>query len=307
MNLALHRPGLIAVLATALVLCLSAILPRAAQATFPGKPGVIVFSLDSGGWRGEGQLYAIQPWQAEPRQLTWNEYDSEPSFAPSGQRFVFQRSSPNRPGIYQYDMVSGRVMRLVRGRSLGSPAFGRREMIAFTRDTPIGRDLFLRTAGGKLRRLTATNGMHEEEPSFTPSGKRIVFLRRSGSFKTQELCSVRIDGMDLQVIDPVKAITSPDISPNGRWLAWENLIGFDGASVGQRSLRPATPRPGFSPAEYPVYSPGGGKVAFSNYEGLWLAPVSGGRDSETLIYRTGEGFWGGGNPWPQNLAWQPLP
>lgn len=290
-----------------LSLALLALLPQAAQATFPGKPGVIVFNLDSGGLRGAGQLYAIQPWQTEPRQLTWNEFDSDPSFAPSGQRFAFLRSSPNRPGIYQYDMASGRVTRLVAGRSLASPAFGRRGMVAFTRDTPIGSDLFLRTADGELHRLTRTTGIKEEGSTFTPNGKRIVFLRRSGSFKTQELWSIGTDGADPREIDAPFHGRMLDVSPNGRWLAFQGIYSFNSPWAGQRSLRSDSRRSAFSDAAYPTYSPGGGKIAFSNHEGISLAPVNGERDSETLIYRTGEGLWGGGNPWPSNLAWQPLP
>lgn len=289
-------------------LALLGVLPQAALATFPGKPGVIVFNLDSGGWRGEGQLYAIQPWQTEPRQLTWNEFDSEPSFAPSGQRFVFLRSQPGRAGIYQYDMVSGRVTRLVRGRSLEGPAFGRKGMIAFTRDTPIGPNLFLRTADGRVRRLTSTEGPREEEPVFTPNGRRIVFLRRSGSFRTQELWSIRTDGTDLRLIDAHPYGYRLDISPNGRWLALQGIYSFNWPWVGQRSLRSDSGRSTFRDAAFPTYSPGGGKIALSNYEGLWLAPVNGDENSKALIYRT----WDRDSlttpgPWPQNLAWQPLP
>lgn len=292
-------------------LCLLGVLPRTAQATFPGRPGVIVFNYArTGGFHSAGELYAIQPWQTEPRQLTWNGYDSDPSFAPSGQRFAFLRSSPDRPGIYEYDLASSRVTQLIPGRSLGGPAFGRRGMVAFTRLTAIGHDLFLRTADGRVRRLTATNGIVEEEPVFTPNGKRIVFLRRAGSLRHIEIWSIRADGSDLRLVDDGRDNYRPDISPNGRWLAWESLYSFLpvfelGTGISQRSLRSGAPRSGFSDAAYAAYSPGGGKIAFSNYEGIWLDSIGGG--SRSLIYRTWDGPPTAPGPWPHNLAWQPLP
>lgn len=305
------NPRSIAALAV-VCLCLLAVLPRAAQATFPGRPGVIVFSLGQfGGPHSRGELFAIQPWQTEPRQLTWSKYDSDPSFAPSGRRFAFLRSQPGKAGIYQYDFANSRVTRLVAGGSVGSPAFGRRGMLAFTRSTAIGRDLFLRTANGKVRRLTASREAEEEEPVFTPNGKRIVFLRRPGSFRHLEIWSIRADGGDPRLVDDGRDQYRPDVSPNGRWLALESLISYLpvfelGTGIHQLPRRSDERRSAFSDAAYPAYSPGGDKIAFSNYEGIWLTPV-GGDGSRSLIYRTWDGPPTAPGPWPNNLAWQPLP
>jgi len=305
-----RRWSIFAALLFGVALCVVAALPQVATAAYPGRPGVIVFSLGQfGGPHSSGELYSIRPWQSEPRQLTWNDSDSDPSFAPSGQRFAFLRSQPGKAGIYQYDLASSRVTRLVAGGSVGSPAFGRRGMIAFTRDTAIGRDLFLRTADGKERRLTASNDVKEEEPIFTPNGKRIVFLRR-GSLRDIEVWSIRVDGRDPRLVSNGRDQYTPDISPNGRWLALENLISFLpvfelGTGIHQLPLRSDARRSGFGDAAYPAYSPGGGKIAFSNYEGIWLAQVGGG--SRSLIYRTWDGPPEMPGFWPNNLAWQPLP
>ena len=87
-----------ALLAAAILLCLLATFSTYAQATFPGRPGLIVFNLKefySGGF--SGGLFAIQPGEAQPRQLTTNPADHNPSFAPL--RRVADLPSHRRPRL----------------------------------------------------------------------------------------------------------------------------------------------------------------------------------------------------------------
>lgn len=177
----LRKPRSLAALVVA-SLCLLGALPHAARASFPGRPGVIVFNLISVNPPAEteptGGLYSVQPNGTELRQLTTNPRDYEPSFSPSGKWLAFRHFGPNADeGLYVLDMRTGKPMELASGQGDQNAAFGRRGMIAFTRFVDHSYDLFVRLRNDRLRRLTKTSVATEDDPVFTPNGTRIVFTR----------------------------------------------------------------------------------------------------------------------------------
>lgn len=128
-----HRRGL--TVATA-ALCLFAIVAPSARATFPGRPGLVVFSkveLHGDGAEVSGGLFAIRPGQTQPRQMTSNPMDNDPSFAPSGKQLVFRRSGSSGGGIYVLNPNTGETKRVASHQSDLDPAFGPRGMIVFSR------------------------------------------------------------------------------------------------------------------------------------------------------------------------------
>lgn len=70
MDLFVPKRAAAALLALSLI-WLAALAPSTAEATFPGKPGLIAFNLLTFPGNGEptGGLYAIEPGQPQPRQL----------------------------------------------------------------------------------------------------------------------------------------------------------------------------------------------------------------------------------------------
>ncbi|HEV2790953.1 MAG TPA: hypothetical protein VGV69_06605 [Solirubrobacterales bacterium] len=293
MSLTLRKASLVA--AALVVICLSAATTRTADATFPGRPGVIVFNMIT--FQGDGReftggLYVIRPGQKRPRQLTKNRFDYDPSFAPSGQKLVFRRVSDSGGGIYTLNIRSGNAKRLTTVGGDLDPAFGPSGTIVFSRFVnESGYDLFLRNPNGRLRQLTSNSG-RDREAVFTPDGERIVFrrdYRRVVPFTVAEggppegLYSIRIDGTGLRAIKRGARPRNFDISPDG-----QNFVFGSATEI------------------YPAYSPAGSKIAYTNYEGLWIrrADESG---SPKLVLATDYRPYEAGGALVIQPAWQPLP
>lgn len=310
--------------AAAALLCLFAIAAPAADATYPGHPGVIVFNkieFHGAGADLTGGLFAIRPGE-QPRQLTTNPTDYSPSFAPDGSRLAFRRVNTPEPGVYVLELATGTTTRLTsRGDDL-DPAFGPKGMIVFSRFVRASGsyDLVLRTRDGRLKRVTSGKAA-DEEPVFTPDGRRIVFFRRPGRAVALEsraegsgrLFSIRVDGSGLKALKGVgEDGSSYDISPDGGRLLFFRIQGGNTieevtTTAWTQRLRGGRPSLLVSNASYPTFSPAGGSVAYSNHEGLWMLRADG-RGAPTLLvdaknfndYRPGSSL-------VIQPAWQPLP
>jgi Tol biopolymer transport system component len=272
-----------------MLLCVLAGAAPAARATFPGRPGVIVFNKiefhDNS--QPTGGLFAIRPGESRPRQLTSNSTDYDPSFEPSGKRLVFRRSDGPGEGIYVLDLRTGRTRRVASHRGDQSPAFGPEGMIVVSRFIDGSYDLVLYDEDGKTRRLTSDNG-GDEGAVFTPDGRRIVFLRnyrtavalsRRGTDSEREgVYSIRVDGTGLKFLRPSnRSGFDFDLSPDGRRFTFRG-----------------------------TFSPNGRKLAYADRKGLWLRRADG-RGSPTLLLRTNYKPYKEGGSLIVQPAWQPLP
>lgn len=320
MRIPICRSGLaLALVVTSL--CWAGGLPPDAQATFPGKPGLIVFNLtfhSPGAPDYSGGLFAIRPGANKLRQLTENPWDYSPSFAPSGRRLVFERNNLE-PGLFVLDLDSGSTRWLVSTKeSDRDPAFGKRGEIAFARFTGHSYDLFLRTADGQVRRLTRTRVAKERDPVFSPDGERIFFVRDYRRFKplalsadrtepAERIYSIRTDGTGLRLIGEVKRIFDLDVSPTGHALAFEAFGSgsnqLDGAAVWTKHLRGGAPRVVTVDAGHPAFSPAGDEIAYWNYKGIWTVGTDG--RGRKLAY--GAEYVNNSGALAIDPAWQPLP
>jgi Tol biopolymer transport system component len=319
------RPLSLNSIAVSLLTALACLLPAvpAADAAYPGRPGVIVFSLtfhqgNEGGAGGTetGGLYALRPGTGMVRQLTNNPRDFEPSFAPSGKKLVFVRSHGLAPGlpypinsISTLDMRSGAVKQLTDGYYDLDPSFGPRGMIVFSRYEPISRTtyLVLRTADGRLHRLTNGAG-YDHYPVFTPNGRRIIFARDREGLKTT-LLSIRPDGHGLRRLVYQVVASNLDISPDGGLLAFNAVRELPNGersygswiwpvSGGQLRLLARSGR-------HPAFSPSGRKIVYSNDAGLWLRPAYRHRPVQQIFQAEYE-FESGNGALAMDPTWQPL-
>lgn len=190
---------------------------------------------------------------ATAQTLTEDSSDGEPTVSPDGRLIAFTRL-------------------------LGEPGNYRTEVLTMRRD------------GSGVRRLTGDGAIEgaDFEPSFAPSGKRILFVRLEDETlrgtNQGDIYSIRIDGSGLQQITSGRhADRSPVLSPDGRQLVFARspLIRGSGSVQWGRShiysmrpdgsrLRDLTPRlyirqrrqRNFDASE-PVFSPNGRTIAFT--------------------------------------------
>lgn len=298
--------------------CLLAIISEGAWATYPGRAGAIVFNLvhlDEGAPEPTGGLYLLDAPGKQPQQLTDNPWDYNPSFAPSGKRLVFRRINTPDEGLQVLNLETGAIQRLTIDGADTEPAFGRHGQIAFSRfsDKSQSYDIFLRTPGGSLRRLTSDPG-NEGDPAFTPDGKRIVFYRDHSQFvlvgnigaeepEPDGLYAIDTDGADLDAVGEIESPWSFDISPNGRRLAFARIEQVP--EISTMSLITGRTNPIQGEAMFPTYSPGGNQIAYSNHSGLWIRSVVGTGRPERIL--PAEYSNSGVGDLLIDSAWQPLP
>ncbi|HET7445770.1 MAG TPA: hypothetical protein VFJ57_14045 [Solirubrobacterales bacterium] len=306
--------------------CLLAVIASAAQATFPGHPGLIVFSkvtLDPQSGEGTGGLFAIQPGQGTLRQLTNNPRDYSPSFDPTGRKIVFRRvATPPAStvgGIYMLDMKSGETRSLTSVGSDTDPAFGRGGEIVFSRffRSSGSYDLVLRRSSGKLLRLT-TDSANDGDAVFMPDGERIVFSSverhlvaltgaRRGALE-ERIYSIRTDGTGLRLISRLPGAEDLDVSPDGREISFSASLASspapNGFAVLTRLIGKRNSRVVAKDGSAPVYSPAGAEIAYTNHRGVWVHPL---RDPARRVVATEYEPMTPGGELVVDPAWQPLP
>ena len=184
---------------------------------------------DPRGNRGpDFELFVMNRNGANPRQITFNEFDDEdPAWSPDGTRIVFARDLNPVRGKVNYDLFTIAAdgtdeRRLTDSRGVDDlqPNWSSRGKIAFTSDRD-GDDLevyTMRPDGSKVRRLTS-NKHNEEFPNWSPNGRAIVFHReRDGNF---DVYRVRARGGGIERLTAGKAGDGvPAPSPNGRMVAF---------------------------------------------------------------------------------------
>lgn len=213
------------------VVLLPAILPATSPAAYPGRNGLIAYTGSEHSSRGELQeIFTIPPSGGEPTQLTHNGLvDHSPAWSADGRRIVFVRGTDSKTAIW--------TMR----------ANGRHQH--------------------EIIRLGFRASSSLVDPSFTPSGGRIVFaLRRS-------IATVGIHGNDLRRLvfgSGQGAVGSPAYSPDGKRIAFTGLP--EGRDVrhsiwtmdrdGSHLRRVTFPRPAYSFDDRPDWRPDGRRILF---------------------------------------------
>ena len=156
------------------------------------------------------------------------------AIAPDGTRVAFSSSESAGRDVWVFDRA-----RRTRGRLTLDPDADTAPVwspdsrrIAYRSDRR-GGGLFIRAADGadEERRLTNAEGLYHTPYTFTPDGRRLLFVEFR-DYKQQDVMSVRLDspgtgsGAGPARIEPVltgpAAELRPALSPDGRWLAYQS-------------------------------------------------------------------------------------
>jgi Tol biopolymer transport system component len=234
-----HFPRLLAAalaiaMAASILVLLAATQP--VKAAFPGTNGRIVFEKDPDGYRGpkDSEIYSINFKGDNLRRLTDNDTgDTGPAFSADGTKIVY---SGGRKGPASYSA-----------------------------------DIFVMKANGsdktrvtKERQIAGASKANDLQPSFSPGGRRIAFVRE-GQGTNSDIYRIRTDGTGLTRLVDIPSFEyhsggDPAWSPNGTKIAF-----FSGVEEAYsiETVRPdGTGRKSVTEGYAPNWSPDGSRIAF---------------------------------------------
>lgn len=202
------------------VLSLSAVV---SPATFPGKPGKIVFD----GLRGSHgfHLWSVSADGGPAKKLPGSAGCEQPALAPDGRTVVFLKGGTDKVFTQRLDGTHRKRLKAATGGfdpSFSGPA-GKR--ITFERD----RNILVVGANGKhLHRLTGDR--RGSAPQFSPNGKLIAFADRGA------ITLMHSDGTHVQTLTPGHGDSYPSFSPNGKRIVFSRdsfiaVMKLDGSHV----------------------------------------------------------------------------
>jgi Tol biopolymer transport system component len=244
-----------------------------ANATYPGRNGLIAFHSDT----DQGaQIFTVRENGRDLRQITHvSGHARLPDWSPDGRRIAFELEAADRAGVAIMNADGSDLVRLplAPGVFEGDPSFtpdGRRIVfVAFDGET---EGVWSMKLDGSDRRLITTAGA--PDPNVSPDGRRLAFLGFDGEPFGQALFTSRIDGGHPAPITPFSFNVGfkHDWAPDGRRLAFIHNADF---AFPDRSANIATIRPngtglrfvtnyrgGDVNAFFGSYSPDGRRIAF---------------------------------------------
>jgi dipeptidyl aminopeptidase/acylaminoacyl peptidase len=300
-----------------------------AEASFPGRNGVIAFARavpPFGGPESVGArtIWAVKPRSARTRQLTrvprrcgrrgWTWSDVEPSFSASGRLVVFRhedKCDPRSPdGIYIMRSDGSRRRLLVEDKRADQPALSADgETLAF--DTKVGATTYLASVRqpDSKRELSVSGSPSVCDPSWSSTGRLALTL----GVWAAHIGTVTRQGTDLQLVSRSSRDQMPDWSPDAQRIVFareaalvhqgpgSNVLIAAVAPKSQRRPRYLT-RTRYAHAYFPVWSPDGRYIAFSRSRGttvvgaLWIMRADG-RRKRLIARRIAY----------SRISWQPRP
>ena len=308
------------ILAASLVGAAVLTMAGVATAAYPGANGRI--ALEQG-----GVIYSIRPDGSDRRQLTTDTGSHGPRWSPDGRLISFHRAGD----IWVMQADGGAAHRVTSGAANDiDPSWspdGRRLVFSRTTDgTLAGRSLVVvSTAGGSVHRLTARSDGCAVEPTWSATGRYVVYWDRCAGGTSGTGNAIRKVNTGTGAISVVVGVdglaqpdgrvsyigTGPDLTPGGGRVVFTAADPSDNCGVAITDLSGRGFRFLSSPIDCgvflsndPAVSPDGTQVVFTaGNENPQLKVVS---TAGTL--QTGRNIYESGtNDFPLRPDWQPRP
>jgi Tol biopolymer transport system component len=273
-----------------------------------GGPQYPVFSPDGRElvYSMAGSLWRQKIGSGEARELTHAAgYDYQPDWSPDGKRIVFVRYAKDAVELHELDLASGRDSVLTHEGAVNlEPRYspdGRWLAFVSTEGSghfelklaEIGRGKMLpaRTlVGGRkseVPRYYYSAFDHAISPSWTPDGKRLVFVsNREVAYGTGDFWSVSVaDPADLKRIHGEETTwrATPQVGPDGRRVLFSSYHGRQWHQLWLTTMDGAPPLPltfGERDVVQARWSPDGERIVYVSNElgdtSLWVQDVAGG-------------------------------
>lgn len=167
--------------------------------------------------------------------------------------------------------------------------------LAVTRVRPAWTGISLVSLDGTVTALTRHPGWQDDDPSWSPDGRRIAFTRSRDGYRSFHVFVMRADGSHVRRVTSGRGDERPAWSPDGHWIAY-------GSTSGIRLVRPNGRSDhavhGTGDATWPAWSADGTRLLYT--KGAWI--VSARRDG-THRKRLVRGREGAASPDGRTLAY----
>ncbi len=185
-------------------------------------PGSLVVSLGS----QEQSLYELRReangrWGTIAPRTEGPYADRQPAYSPDGKWILFSSNRSGNLDLWRLNRESGALQRLTDNEAQDwDPATspdGQRLLFSSNRS---GRfEIWMAEADGSSPRQV-TNVENAQNPTMTPDGEWIVFVRQNAGENEIGVWRIRPDGRDLTLIKRTRNAFIPDTSPDGRFVAF---------------------------------------------------------------------------------------
>jgi TolB protein len=266
-----------------------------AQATPPGKPGPIAFQRAIDPQDEEStQIFTVARPGAKPRKLTSGGSAVNADYSPDGERIVFERryggKSPDSlftmgsDGSSQSRLPTACTAPTCLGDSApawspdGNRLVFERAFGPIVKDSAAGLDLVTANADGSNEqvilhyRSLEAQGQEPHDAQWSPDGTRIAVMILNTKAKPRNASAIYVlnaDGSGLHRVTPVRLNAgNADWSPNGKRIAFNSFYGgpkppeIYTVRPNGTGLHRVRREPKNSYSFDPVWSPGGGRLAF---------------------------------------------